>query len=369
MPVKIILSAGGTGGHIFPALAVANSLREHYAKSNETIEILFVGANGRMEMEKVPQAGYPIKGLDVAGIQRGFSVQSLLKNLSWPLKLIKSIYQAYSIVNEFKPNLVAGFGGYASGPILFIAQLKGIPTLIQEQNSYAGITNKLLSKKVRKVCVAYDGMEKYFPKNKIEVTGNPVRSEFNDADLMKLPAMMHFKLSPEIKTLLVIGGSLGARSINLAIEKNIDKIKESGIQLIWQTGKNYTPDPQLVKYSKFVVQPFIKEMHWAYAAANLVISRAGALSISEMCVIGKPAIFVPLPSAAEDHQTKNANYLVQHNAALMIADKNATNELVETALQLINNEASCQTLKNNIKLLGKPNAATDIKNQIIQLLN
>ena len=364
--LKIIISGGGTGGHIFPAIAIANAVKE----KDPQAEILFVGANGRMEMEKVPQAGYQIKGLNIAGIQRSFSLGAILKNLSFPFKLINSVNEASNIIQAFKPDVVVGVGGYASGPVLWSAQKKGIPTLIQEQNGYAGITNKLLAKRAGKICVAYEGLEKYFPKDKIVFTGNPVRKDILDADLVRLPALLHYKFSQDKKTILVIGGSLGARTINESIAAGLKKIEEKGYQLIWQTGKTYfeNHNSQFGSLnSSFVVRPFIKEMHWAYAAADVVISRAGALSISELCLVGKPAILVPSPNVAEDHQTKNAKALLAKNAALMVDDKDARDILVETALQLIEDEQKCFQLKNNIKQLGRPNAAAQIAQEIFNI--
>jgi len=360
--IKIIISGGGTGGHIFPAIAIANSLKA----ALPDVEILFVGANGRMEMEKVPQAGYQIVGLNIAGIQRSLSLPNIIKNLKFPFKLIGSLRDAYKIVKDFKPQVVIGVGGYASGPVLWAAQNMGIPTLIQEQNSYAGVTNKLLARRAKKICVAYDGMEKYFPHEKIIVTGNPVRKDILDTNLVKLAGCTFFKLDPNKKTILVIGGSLGARTINQAIEAGIDKIKQSGFQLIWQTGK--TP----LSFGEGLgvrLYPFIKEMHWAYACADIVISRAGALSISELCLVGKPAILVPSPNVSEDHQTKNAMALVNKNAALMIRDADAKSLLVDKALDLIVNLESCNELNANIVQLGRPNAANEIANEVIKLIS
>ncbi len=358
--MKIIISGGGTGGHIFPAIAIANSL-----KSKLSAEILFVGANGRMEMEKVPQAGYPIKGLNIAGIQRSLSLEAIKKNLLFPFKLISSLSEAKNIVKNFKPDVVIGVGGYASGPILWAAQNLRIPTLIQEQNSYAGLTNKLLARRANKICVAYEGMEKYFPKDKIVITGNPVRKDILDADLVKLAGCVHFKINPQLKTILVIGGSLGAKTINEAIENDIEKLKNSGFQLIWQTGKNFNTS---IQFPKFNILPFIKEMHWAYACADVVISRAGALSISELALVGKPAILVPSPNVSEDHQTKNAMALVEKNAALLVKDSNAKTELVDKILALIAQEDLCNSLKNNILKMGKPNASDEIANHILDLV-
>jgi UDP-N-acetylglucosamine--N-acetylmuramyl-(pentapeptide) pyrophosphoryl-undecaprenol N-acetylglucosamine transferase len=361
--MKIIISGGGTGGHIFPAIAIANQIKSIHSNA----EILFVGAEGRMEMEKVPQSGYPIIGLNVAGIQRSFSTSAIIKNLKFPFKLISSLLQASKIVKDFKPDVVVGVGGYASGPVLWAAQNNGVPTLIQEQNSYAGVTNKLLAKRAKKICVAYDGMEKYFPDDKIIITGNPVRKDILDADLVKLAGCVHFKLNPDKKTILVVGGSLGARTINEAIEKGIEKIKQSGYQLIWQTGKTYKVPPE-IQQSTFRIQNFIKEMHWAYACADVVISRAGALSISELCLVGKPAILVPSPNVSEDHQTKNAMALVNKKAALLVKDSEAKSLLVDKTLDLLANLVLCNDLKQNIKQLGKPQAAIQIADEVLKLI-
>ena len=363
MYYKIIISGGGTGGHIFPAIAIANQLKTLLPE----VEILFVGANGRMEMEKVPQAGYKIIGLNVAGIQRSFSPSNIIKNLKFPFKLIDSLLEANKIVKDFKPNVVIGVGGYASGPVLWAAQNMGIPTLIQEQNGYAGVTNKLLAKRAKKICVAYEGMEKYFPKDKIIITGNPVRKDILDTDLVKLAGCTFFKLDPNKKTILVIGGSLGARTINEAIASGIDKIKQSGYQLIWQTGKNYLL-PEGIQHSTPKIQHFIKEMHWAYACADVVVSRAGALSISELCLVGKPVILVPSPNVSEDHQTKNAMALVNKKAAWLVCDAEAKSLLVDKTLELITNLETCSELASNIKQLGKPNAADEIAKEIIKLI-
>ncbi|MFN0050220.1 MAG: undecaprenyldiphospho-muramoylpentapeptide beta-N-acetylglucosaminyltransferase [Cytophagales bacterium] len=361
--LKIIISGGGTGGHIFPAIAIANELKLR----NPETEILFVGAEGRMEMEKVPQAGYKIIGLNVAGIQRQLNLKNIIKNLQFPFKLIDSLVQARKIIKEFKPNVVIGVGGYASGPILWAAQGKKIPTLIQEQNSFAGITNKILGKKANKICIAYEDVAQYFPKEKIVLTGNPVRKDILHADLLRLPAMLNFKLSAEKKTILVIGGSLGARTINQAIENDINKLIDSGYQLVWQTGKNF--DSTKIKYNgSFFVSPFIKEMHWAYAAADVIISRAGALSVSELCIIGKPVILVPSPNVSEDHQTKNAMALVNKDAAILVKDADAKGTLVDKVLELLKDESQCDKLSANIKMLEKPKATEEIVDEVLKMI-
>lgn len=364
MTIKIIISGGGTGGHIFPAIAIANQLKVLMPE----VEILFVGANGRMEMEKVPQAGYRIVGLNVAGLQRSFYISNIIKNLKFPFKLIGSLLEAKRIVKDFKPNIVIGVGGYASGPVLWAAQNSEIPTLIQEQNSYAGITNKLLARRATKICVAYEGMEKYFPKEKIIVTGNPVRKDILDTHLVKLAGCTFFKLNPQKKTILVLGGSLGARTINEAVQEGIEKIKQSGYQLIWQTGKSYEAPRSFGEGLGVRLYPFIKEMHWAYACADIIVSRAGALSISELCLVDKPVILVPSPNVSEDHQTKNAMALMHKNAAIMIRDSDAKILLVDKALELISNLETCNNLAANIRQLGKPNAADEIAKEIIKLI-
>lgn len=362
--MKIIISGGGTGGHIFPAIAIANEIKN----IRPDAEILFVGALGRMEMEKVPQNGYKIIGLPVAGFQRSFSLDSIKKNLLFPFKLVQSLLRANKIIKEFNPNVVIGTGGYASGPVLKAAQKAGIPTLIQEQNSYAGVTNKLLAKKAAKICVAYEGMEKYFPAEKLLYTGNPVRKDIQDAELLKLPGCTHFKLYPDVKTILVIGGSLGARTINKAIENGLQKLADAGLQLIWQTGKNYTVTSPAAQNKLFRIQPFIYEMHWAYGCADVVISRAGALSISELCLVGKPAILVPSPNVAEDHQTQNAMALGKKDAAIVVADADAESKLVDTVLALVNDSEKIAAFRANIKALGKPQAAKTIAEEVMKLV-
>ncbi len=371
-PYRIIISGGGTGGHIFPAVAIANALKAELPD----VEILFVGAEGKMEMEKVPQAGYKIIGLTVAGFQRGFSLSNILKNVSFPFKLAGSLLEARKIIKNFKPDVAVGVGGYASGPVLWAAQSAGIPTLIQEQNSYAGVTNKLLASKAKKICVAYDGMEKFFPKNKILMTGNPVRQDVAEANMLGLAAMFHFKLSAERKTILVIGGSLGARTINESVAAGFEKIQAAGYQLIWQTGKTYFPKAQEVTrplpnsngWGEAKVFDFIKEMNLAYGAADVVISRAGALSISELCLVGKTAVLVPSPNVSEDHQTQNALALVRKEAALMVTDAEAREKLIDTVLALMADESQQSKLKTNIANLGKPDAAKTIANEVIQLI-
>jgi UDP-N-acetylglucosamine--N-acetylmuramyl-(pentapeptide) pyrophosphoryl-undecaprenol N-acetylglucosamine transferase len=361
--MKVIISGGGTGGHIYPAIAIANQLKA----VDPTTQILFVGAEGKMEMEKVPKAGYQIIGLPIVGIQRSLS----LSNILFPFKLIRSLLKARAVIKDFRPDVAVGVGGFASGPLLMIASLMGVQTLIQEQNSHAGITNKLLAKRAKKICVAYPNMEAFFPSNKIKLTGNPVRKDILDISNKQQPAYRHFGLDPNKKTLLVIGGSLGAKTINESIEVGLDKLIKAGYQILWQTGKPYIEKAKAavaaLKTENIVVFDFIYEMDLAYAAANVVVSRAGALSVSELCLVGKPAILVPFPFAAEDHQTQNAMSLVNHNAALMIRDQDAKNELITATLALLTNTKKQEELSKNIKTLAKPNAAQEIAEEILSL--
>lgn len=363
-PVKIIISGGGTGGHIYPAVAIANAAKEAFPAA----DILFVGALGKMEMEKVPKAGHKIIGLPIAGINRS----NMLANLGFPFKLVKSLWQAYSIVKNFKPDIAIGVGGYASGPTLMMANLLGVKTLIQEQNSYAGITNKFLSKKAAKICVAYPDMEQFFPADKIVFTGNPVRSDIIDSKVNQADALANFKLDTGHKTVLIIGGSQGALSINKAISEGIQKLVDSDLNIIWQTGKTFLDKAQQASSSlpksRVYVSDFIYEMEIAYAAADLVISRAGALSVSEISLVRKPAILVPFPAAAEDHQTKNAESLVHKSAAMMIKDDQLAEDLVAKCLELAGNEPLAKDLSENIKSFGKPNAAKEIVEEIKKIV-
>ncbi|TPE42848.1 undecaprenyldiphospho-muramoylpentapeptide beta-N-acetylglucosaminyltransferase [Pontibacter mangrovi] len=363
-PYRVIISGGGTGGHIYPAVAIANRLREIHPEA----EILFVGAQGRMEMTRVPEAGYKIVGLWISGLQRRLT----LDNLSFPLKVLKSVRDSHRIIKEFKPDAVVGVGGYASGPLLYAATSQGVPALIQEQNSYAGITNKLLAKRVQKICVAYPNMEAFFPADKTVLTGNPVRSDIMNLAGKREEALQHFHLSPEKKTILVIGGSLGARTLNQSMAAGLQHIAEAGCQLIWQTGKAFFPQAQELeaKYKTHGIRAldFIKRMDLAYAAADVVISRAGALSISELCLAGKPAVLVPSPNVAEDHQTKNAMALVQQEAAVLVRDAEAMEKLVPTALQLLKDETEQQRLHQHILKMARPNAAADIVNELVKLI-
>ncbi len=362
---RIILSGGGTGGHIFPALAVADTTMKLYPGS----EVLFVGARGKMEMEKVPQSGYRIKGLPVAGLHRSFSVRNLL----FPFRLIISVSQASSIIKEFRPDAVAGFGGFASGPLLWVASGRKIPSVIQEQNSFAGITNKLLSKRVNRICVAYEGMEKYFPGDKIVLTGNPVRDDIFDLQGKKEKACQHFGFDPGRKTILVIGGSLGARTINRSIYNGLKKFQDAGVQMIWQVGKIYS-DEYREKLQNFQlpdirVVDFIREMDLAYAVADVVISRAGAITVSELSAAGKASILVPSPNVAEDHQTKNANSLFNRSAVLLVSDEEAPGKLADIALELIHDEQRLKELSDNIKTHARRDAADHIVKIITGLLN
>jgi UDP-N-acetylglucosamine--N-acetylmuramyl-(pentapeptide) pyrophosphoryl-undecaprenol N-acetylglucosamine transferase len=359
---RVIISGGGTGGHVFPAIAIANALK----KLNPTTEILFVGALGRMEMERVPAAGYKIIGLDIQGIQRG----SLLKNLLLPFKLIGSILKSIRIIKDFKPDAAVGVGGYASGPLLYAASFKNVPYLIQEQNSFAGITNKRLGKKAKKICVAFDGMEQFFPADKLVKTGNPVRRASVDIAGKREQGLQEFKLSPNKKTLLVIGGSLGARTLNHSVLADLEKIVEADVQLIWQTGKYYYEDVMRRlgnPHPNIRVMAFLNSMDLAYAAADVIISRAGAGTIAELCIVGKPVILVPSPNVAEDHQTKNAQSLVQNNACEFIADKDAKEQLVSTALELLNNDMKRKSLGDNISKLALPDADEVIAREVINI--
>ncbi|MDR2937669.1 MAG: undecaprenyldiphospho-muramoylpentapeptide beta-N-acetylglucosaminyltransferase [Prevotellaceae bacterium] len=366
MGKRIIISGGGTGGHIFPAISIANALKQ----IDSSIEILFVGAEGKMEMEKVPAAGYQIVGLPIIGIKRSMLSS---QNLSVPLKLLKSVRRASKIISDFKPDVVVGVGGYASAPTLWSAQNKGIPTLIQEQNSYAGLTNKLLAKRAKKVCVAYDGMSRFFPAPKIIFTGNPVRQDLGKVAQLRSEALMEFGLEPNKKTILIVGGSLGARTLNLSVLRHANDIAAAhNLQIIWQIGEIYeasvrkkleTCDCKNVK-----VMPFIKRMDYALSAADLVISRAGAGTISELCVVRKPCILVPSPNVAEDHQTANAMALVRKNAAILVPDSEAVENLIPIALKVLEDAQRLQELSNNIGALATTNAANDIAKEVLSLI-
>jgi UDP-N-acetylglucosamine--N-acetylmuramyl-(pentapeptide) pyrophosphoryl-undecaprenol N-acetylglucosamine transferase len=364
--LRIIISGGGTGGHIFPAVSIANAIKAKHPDA----DILFVGAQGRMEMQRVPAAGYPIKGLPICGFDR----KNLLRNIKVLFKIWKSQRMASQILKEFKPMVAVGVGGYASGPTLNKAAAMGIPCLIQEQNSYAGVTNKLLAKKAEKICVAYEGMERYFPAEKIIMTGNPVRQNVLESKLSQEEARKSFGLDAQKKTILLVGGSLGARTINESVLQHLDLIKTSGIQYIWQTGKYYHTAilEQLKKYEEenlpmLKVTDFISDMGAAYKAADLIISRAGASSISEFCLIGKPVILVPSPNVAEDHQTKNAMALVNKEAALYVKDAEAPATLLTLAVDTINDDQKLAKLSENILKLGLRNSADIIADEVIKL--
>ncbi len=361
---KIIISGGGTGGHIFPAIAIANALK----KLDPATEILFVGANGRMEMEKVPAAGYKIIGLDIQGIQR----KSLWKNVMFPVKLILSVRKSLQIIKDFKPDAAVGVGGYASGPLLYAASLKDIPYLIQEQNSYAGITNKWLGKKARKICVAFDGMNRFFSFQKIIKTGNPIRKESVNIAGKHMQALELYKLSAFKKTILVIGGSLGARTLNNSIMAGLDKIIAADVQIIWQTGKVYYKGiiEKLGEdhHPDIKIKEFLHRMDLAYAAADIIISRAGAGTIAELCVIKKPVLLVPSPNVAEDHQTKNALALVEENAALFVADRDAGTNLVDKALELLNDMEMQKRLSVNIGKMAMPDADEVIAKEVMKMV-
>lgn len=362
--IKVIISGGGTGGHIFPAIAIANEFKQ----VNHENEILFVGANGRMEMEKVPAAGFKIEGLNISGIQRKLAISNLLI----PFKVLSSVMKAKKIIRQFQPDAAVGVGGYASAPLLYAATSLKIPSLIQEQNSYAGITNKILSKRVQKICVAYDGMETYFPKEKIILTGNPVRQEFNSVGEKRTEALTHFGLTPGKKTVLIIGGSLGARTINESIAKEWLLWQEKNIQLIWQTGKSFYPKARTLTtgYEEKGVRvfEFIQRMDLAYAAADVVVSRAGASSVSELALVAKPAILIPSPNVAEDHQTKNAMALVNKNAAILVKDQDAKEKLGSAVIELMNDEARQKQLQENIATLAIKNSAGKIVNEIYKMI-
>lgn len=362
--LRIIISGGGTGGHIFPAVSIANAIKELYPEA----EILFVGALGRMEMQRVPAAGYKIIGLPICGFDR----KNLLNNIKVLFKIWKSQRMAKNIIKEFKPMAAVGVGGYASGPLLNQAAKMGIPCLIQEQNSYAGVTNKLLAKKAERICVAYDGMEKFFPAEKIIKTGNPVRQSLLSSTIEKDEAIKSFGLDPEKKTILLVGGSLGARTINDSVMQHLDLVENSDVQFVLQTGKYYhaqiTDTLKGRQPKNLVVTDFISDMAAAYKAADLVISRAGASSISEFCLIGKPVILVPSPNVAEDHQTKNAMALVEKQAAIYVKDADAPATLLKQAIELVNDDKKLQNLSANILTLALPDSATIIAKEVIKIM-
>jgi UDP-N-acetylglucosamine--N-acetylmuramyl-(pentapeptide) pyrophosphoryl-undecaprenol N-acetylglucosamine transferase len=364
--IRIIISGGGTGGHIYPAVAVAEELQ----KRIPGIDILFVGASDRMEMEKVPKAGYKIVGLWISGLQRSLSI----KNLLFPVKVVSAVWRSLRILNRFKPHAAIGFGGYASGAMLYAATIKKIPSVIHEQNSYAGITNKILKNRVHTICVAYDHMERFFSASKIVKTGNPIRKDLIDVASRRDKAMQFFHLDPGKKTLLVIGGSLGARTLNQSMLNGLSRITGAGLQLIWQTGKNFDRSQLPEQYQNgdrvaINCQPFIYEMDLAYAAADIVVSRAGALSIAELAQVRKPVILVPSPNVAEDHQTKNAMALVEKEAAILVTDADATNNLVDEMISLAGDEERQTRLKSNIASFALPGAAEKIVDEVMKLIN
>ncbi|MCW2120537.1 undecaprenyldiphospho-muramoylpentapeptide beta-N-acetylglucosaminyltransferase [Flavobacterium sp. 7A] len=357
---KFILSGGGTGGHIYPAVAIANELKLRFPNA----EFLFVGAQDKMEMQKVPQAGYKIKGLWIAGLQRKLTLQ----NLMFPVKLIDSLLKSRRIIKEFKPDIAIGTGGFASGPLLQMANMMGIPTVIQEQNSFPGITNKLLSKKASAICVAYENLERFFPEDKMILTGNPVRQDLITIESKREEAIAHFHLDKNKKTLLVLGGSLGARRVNQLIEKELEAIIGQGVQIIWQCGKLYFEEYKKFNSAQVQVMAFIERMDLVYAGADMIISRAGASSVSELCIVGKPVIFIPSPNVAEDHQTKNAKAIVDKEGALLLKEYEL-NELFAVVFQnLLHDEQKQKQLSNNIKLLARPNATKMIVDKIEELI-
>ena len=354
---RFIISGGGTGGHIFPAIAIADELKRRLPNA----EILFVGAKDRMEMQKVPQAGYPIEGLWISGLQRKLSWQNLL----FPLKFISSLLKSRSIIKRFKPDAVIGTGGFASGAVVKVAGQMGIPTFIQEQNSYAGITNKMLAKNAHKICVAYDAMEQFFPKEKIVKTGNPIRDGLLNIGEYRSEGLSYFHLDSQRKTLLVLGGSLGARRINQLIEQQLPLFEQLGVQVLWQCGKLYYEEYKKYNSEQVRVLAFIDRMELAYAAADVIISRAGASSVSELCVVGKPVIFIPSPNVAEDHQTKNARAIADKQAAILLRESELNEQFANTFSTLIADEAQQEALSVDIKALAQPNATKDIVNLIL----
>lgn len=356
--LKVLVSGGGTGGHIFPAVAIANAIKKEYPDS----EIEFVGAKGRMEMDKVPAEGYKIHGLWISGLQRSFDLQNFLL----PLKLLSSLWKSFVLVKRFKPDVTIGVGGYASGPLNFVASSLGVPLLLQEQNSFPGITNKLLKNKAQVICVAYPGMDRFFPAGKIVLTGNPIRHDLLEYDGGRDKALEYFNLSTEKKTILIIGGSLGARSVNQAVEELVREWGDDTVQLLWQTGKSYTGKHGIYRWG--VSTEFIKRMDLAYQAADIVVSRAGAISISELSALHKACIFVPLPSAAEDHQTKNAQSLVDKGAAMLCKDKELKEKLGDMMMKLVHDDKRIQELKTNIRAFEKRDAAQEILKEIEKIL-
>jgi UDP-N-acetylglucosamine--N-acetylmuramyl-(pentapeptide) pyrophosphoryl-undecaprenol N-acetylglucosamine transferase len=357
---KFILSGGGTGGHIYPAIAIANELKSRFPDA----KFLFVGAQDKMEMQKVPQAGYPIKGLWIAGLQRRLTFDNAL----FPIKLLSSLLKSRQIIKQFQPDVVIGTGGFASGPLLQMANSAGIPTVIQEQNSFPGITNKLLSKKANAICVAYENLERFFPKEKMVLTGNPVRQDLMTIEGKRAEGVAHFNLDPNKKTILVLGGSLGARRVNQLIQKELEFFETQNVQLLWQCGKLYFEEYQKYQSKDVQVMAFIERMDLVYAAADIVISRAGASSVSELCIVGKPVVFIPSPNVAEDHQTKNAKSIADKNGAILIRESELDATFESTFSDLIGNENKQHELSQNIKSLALPNATKAIVEEIIKLI-
>ena len=364
--MNVIISAGGTGGHIFPAIAVADELK----RQDPSVKILFVGAEGKMEMERVPKAGYAIEGLWIAGLQRRLTMKNILLNLQLPFKLLSSMMKVRRILTTFKPDVAVGFGGFASGPTLKAAASMGIPTILQEQNSYAGVTNKLLAQKAMKICVAYEGLDKFFPSDKLILTGNPVRADILDIKSKYTEGVEYFGLDKNKKTIVILGGSLGAKTLNVAMENNAEIIdNQSDVQILWQCGRLYESDFKDGKAAHLPhvqMSPFIDRMDLAYAVADVIIARAGALTISELCLAGTPTILVPSPNVAEDHQTKNAMALVNKKAAILVKDKEASEKMITTALEVIGNQELINDLRKNILSLAKPYAAKDIAHVVIE---
>tara|TARA_Y100001947_G_scaffold85618_2_gene72672 strand:+ start:2140 stop:3240 length:1101 start_codon:yes stop_codon:yes gene_type:complete len=358
--LRIILSGGGTGGHIYPAIAIADEVKRRYPDA----QIKFVGAQDKMEMEKVPQAGYEIEGLWISGLQRKLT----LKNLMFPFKLISSIRKSQRIIKDFKPNVAVGTGGFASGPLLHVANKQKIPTLLQEQNSFPGITNKILAKKANIICAAYDEVKRFFPQEKVKKTGNPVRQDLLNIDTKREEAQQFFKLDVDKKTVLVLGGSLGARRVNQLIAEYADKLKKEDIQLIWQCGKLYYEDYKSYTEGTVQVHQFLNRMDLAYAAADVIISRAGAGSVSELCIVGKPVIFIPSPNVAEDHQTKNAMAVTKNEAAITIAETQLEEKFESAFFDLLENQSKQKELSRNIKKMALPNATSSIVDEIEKLI-
>ncbi len=364
--LKILITGGGTGGHVFPAIAIADAIRS----IRPDAEFLFVGAEGKMEMERVPKAGYAIEGLKIAGFQRQMTIGNALKNLTVPYKVLSSLLKARRIIRRFQPNVVVGTGGYASGPVMRAAQQMGIPTVIQEQNSYAGVTNKILGNRAAAICVAYDNLDAFFPANKIVFTGNPVRKDILHLEGKRPEAMAHYGLDPSKKTIAVLGGSLGARSLNEAMSNNTELFRSNpNVQVLWQCGKFYEleyADCETAQLKQVHMSAFIDRMDLLYAAADVIISRAGALSISELCLVGKPVVLVPSPNVAEDHQTKNAIALVEKGAARLVRDGDAAEKMLEEALLILSNDALAFSLGESIHQLSRPNAAMAIANEVLK---